>query len=218
MRAMKYVLTVVIGVALLGLCFYGGRVYQNNADQKLFTAYAPPTPGGGSSSGATSFGGGAGASGASASGAGFGGGTSNTQVQAALAVGTPPPQPTPPGAGAVSLPQGASSGGAQRGLVGQLASIAGGTLTVQSFQGPQSVATTARTGYYRVDAATAAALTVGQRVAVTVISGTTQARSVTVVPTGSPFISVRAFGSGGASSSSGSSGFGSGGSSSSSSE
>jgi hypothetical protein len=64
-------------VVAIGLAFYGGRTYQNNIDQPLFTAYNPPktTAGGGFRS--SSF------FGSAATG---GGG----QVAAALALATPP--------------------------------------------------------------------------------------------------------------------------------
>src|SRR5579875_2980982 len=106
-KTIKTIAMVVIGLIALGLSFYGGRVYQNNADQKLFTAYNPPTQ---SPNGAAfgnrgaSFGGAGGGGSAS-----LGGGSSNSQVQAALAVGTPPPQPTTEaGSSAVSTGQGVS--------------------------------------------------------------------------------------------------------------
>lgn len=198
-KTIKTIAMVVVGLIALGLSFYGGRVYQNNADQKLFTAYNPPTQ---SPNGAAfgnrgaSFGGAGGGSG----GASLGGGSSNAQVQAALAVGTPPQPTSEAGSGAISTGQGVSSAGAsgRLGLVGQLVSATNGTLTLQSFQGQQSVATTARTAYYTVAAASAHSLAVGQQVAVTLVRGSSStAQSVTIVPSGSPFIAVRSFGFGG---------------------
>src|SRR5205085_10937619 len=126
---------------------------QNNVDQKLFGAYNPPQSNTGTRVGGTSFGSG-----------GFAGGSSqNAQINAALTVGNPPSSSSGSGAtssassgsGSTSSPSsgssstssaagqsaastgqgGAVSAGTRRALSGQLLSISGGTLTVQSFQG-----------------------------------------------------------------------------------
>src|SRR5881227_234308 len=79
-KVARTVVGIVAGVVLLGGAFYGGRVYQNNADQKLFVAYNPPQSNTGAGTSGTSFGSG-----------GFGGGSSqNAQINAALAAGNPP--------------------------------------------------------------------------------------------------------------------------------
>src|SRR5437764_13936273 len=78
--AARMVLGIVAGVVLLGGAFYGGRVYQNNIDQKIFGAYNPPQSNTGAGASGTSFGSGS-----------FGGGSSqNAQINAALTVGNPP--------------------------------------------------------------------------------------------------------------------------------
>ena len=79
-------------------------------------------------------------------------------------------------------------------LRGQLASITGGTITVQSFQGAQSLPTTTSTRYYLATPASSSALAVGQHVAVAPAfggsSGSTAA-SVTIAPRVDLFVSVR---------------------------
>src|SRR5947199_5470099 len=86
-KAARTVLGTVAGVALLGGTFYGGRVYQNNIDQKLVVAYNPPQSATGARTNGTAFG----AGGGGTSGASFTGGSSqNAQINAALTVGNPP--------------------------------------------------------------------------------------------------------------------------------
>jgi hypothetical protein len=195
----------VAGVVLLGGAFYGGRVYQNNIDQKLFVAYNPPQSNTGTRAGGTSFGSG-----------GFGGGSSqNAQINAALTVGNPPSSASSDSSAtssntsqsAASTGQGgAVSAGTRRALSGQLLSISGGTLTVQSFLGQESLPMTAQTHFYQVTTAAATALAVGQRVAIAPNrNDPSTATSVTIAPAGNVFVRVRSF-------SGGSGGFGSGGS------
>jgi hypothetical protein len=78
-RSLAVVLVFVLG---LGLAFYGGRVYQDNVDQPLFTQYTPAVASGARASGATGSG----------TGGSFfgGGGTGGSQTGAALAYATPP--------------------------------------------------------------------------------------------------------------------------------
>src|SRR5438067_6440224 len=143
-KTARTVLGIVVGLALLGGAFYGGRVYQNNADQKLFVAYNPPQSNNTRAGiNGTSFG----------SGGGFGGGSSqNAQINAALAVGNPPSSASSGSGSASSASSGSgstsstagqraastgrggtASAGTARALTGQLLSISGGALTVQSF-------------------------------------------------------------------------------------
>jgi Domain of unknown function (DUF5666) len=204
---------IVAGVALLGGAFYGGRVYQNNVDQKLFGAYNPPQSNTGTRAGGIAFG-----------SAGFGGGASqNAQINAALTVGNPPSSAssgsgapssassistsTSSTAGATSPGQGsAAAAGTSRALSGQVLSISGGTLTVQSFLGQESLSMTAQTHFYQVTTAAATALAVGQRAAIAPNrNDPSTATSVTIAPAGNVFVRVRSF-------SGGSGGFGSGGS------
>jgi hypothetical protein len=206
-------LGIVAGVTLLGGAFYGGRVYQNNVDQKLFGAYNPPQSNTGPRAGGTSFGSG-----------GFGGGSSqNAQINAALTVGNPPSSASS-GSGATSSTTGqsaASSGqggavsaGTRRALTGQLLSISGGTLTIQSFVGQDSLPMTAQTHVYQVASTAATALAVGQRVAIAPDrTDPSTATSVTIAPAGNVFVRVRSFsgGSGGFGSGGNGGGFGSGG-------
>ncbi len=85
--------TLVI-VLCAGLAFYGGRVYQNSADQPLFTQYSPPV-----------------AVSAGASGSYFGGGTSSSsQIQAALAYATPPGSSSSQAGGSSTRASGGQSG------------------------------------------------------------------------------------------------------------
>jgi hypothetical protein len=220
----------VAGVALLGGAFYGGRVYQNNVDQKLFAAYNPSQSNTGPRAGGTAFGSG-----------GFGGGSSqNAQINAALAVGNPPssvpsdsgatssasfasgstspassgssPTSSTAGQSAASIGQGrVAAAGTSRALTGQLLSISGGTLTVQSFLGPQSLPMTAQTHFYQVASAAGTALAVGQRVAIAPDrNDPSTATSVTIAPAGNVFVRVRSF-SGGTGGVGSGGGFGSGG-------
>jgi hypothetical protein len=215
-------------VALIGGAFYGGRVYQNNVDQKLFADYNPSQANSSNGTGA-GFGGG----GLSASG-GFGGGGQNAQVNAALSVGNPPSS-TPASGGAASTGQGSTStgqtstssgqgngatgqatgarGGGQRALSGQLVSLRGGTLMVQSFLGQQSLQTSGMTQYYEVSTADTQALAVGQKVAVSPDpNDTTTATSVTIAPSSGIFVRVRSMANLGGNGGSGNGGgFGSGG-------
>jgi hypothetical protein len=93
-------------------------------------------------------------------------------------------------------------------LSGQWVASAAGAVTVQSFQGQQSLPTTAGTHYYRVTIAAMGDVAVGQRVAIAPNrAATSTAGSVTIAATGAPDISVRLFGIGG-NGRSGSSGFG----------
>jgi hypothetical protein len=210
-------LGIVAGVALLGGAFYGGRVYQNNVDQKLFAAYNPSQSNTGPRAGGTAFGSG-----------GFGGGSSqNAQINAALAVGNPPsavpsdsgatssgssPTSSTAGQSAASIGQGSVAvAGTSRALTGQLLSISGGTLTVQSFLGQQSLPMTAQTHFYQVASAAATALAVGQRVAIAPDrNDPSTATSVTIAPAGNVFVRVRSF-SGGTGGVGSGGGFGSGG-------
>src|SRR5579883_2507982 len=231
-RLVRTIGVIVVAVALIGAAFYGGRVYQNNIDQKLFADYNPAQANSASGTGA-GFGG---AGGLSASG-GFGGSGQNAQVNAALSVGNPPSS-TPPSGGAATTGQGGTStgqtststgsgsatngqggqasgipGGGQRALSGQLVSLKGGTLTVQSFLGQQSLQTSGLTHYYEVAAAGAKALSVGQKVAISPDpSDTTTAGSVTIAPSSGLFVRVRSLGSFNGNGGSNGGGFGSGGS------
>src|SRR5579883_2863740 len=230
-RLVRTIGVIVVAVALIGAAFYGGRVYQNNIDQKLFADYNPAQANSASGTGA-GFGG---AGGLSASG-GFGGSGQNAQVNAALSVGNPPSS-TPPSGGAATTGQGGTStgqtststgsgsatngqggqasgipGGGQRALSGQLVSLKGGTLTVQSFLGQQSLQTSGLTHYYEVAAAGAKALSVGQKVAISPDpSDTTTAGSVTIAPSSGLFVRVRSLGSFNGNGGSNGGGFGSGG-------
>jgi hypothetical protein len=214
-------LGIVAGVALLGGAFYGGRVYQNNVDQKLFGAYNPAQSNSGTRAGGTAFGSG-----------GFGGASQNAQINAALTVGNPPSSASSgsgspssatsgsrstsstAGQSATSPGQGsAAAAGTSRALSGQLLSISGGSLTVQSFLGQQSLPMTAQTHVYQVASAAATALAVGQRVAIAPDrNDPSTATSVTIAPAGNLFVRVRSFSGGaGGFGSGGSAGFGSGG-------
>jgi hypothetical protein len=85
-----------------------------------------------------------------------------------------------------------------------LLSISGGTLTVQSLVGQDSLPMTAQTHVYRVASTASTALAVGQRVAIAPDrNDPSTATSVTIAPPGNVFVRVRAF-------SSGTGGFGSG--------
>jgi hypothetical protein len=39
----RWLIVLLIFVAMVGLAFYGGMVYQNHLDQPLFHSYHPPT-------------------------------------------------------------------------------------------------------------------------------------------------------------------------------
>lgn len=94
----------------------------------------------------------------------------------------------------------ASSTGALA-LAGRLVAGAAGAVTVQSFQGQQSLPATSSTRYYLAVAAATGDLAVGERVAVAPDrSDSSAARSVTIASPGSPYVSVRSsgFGAGGA--------------------
>lgn len=193
-RMVRTFLAVVIGVAALGGAFYGGRVYQNNSDQKLFAEYNPPQTSTGTGTGrGTSFGG----------GGGFGGGSQNAQVNAALTIGNPPSSSSsgsgaPASSGAVASAPSASSSG-QSSLVGQLTGATAGTLTVQTLQGQtMSLPVTAQTRFYQVTSASLADVAVGQRVTISTNRGDpSTAISVAIAPSSSLFVRVRSFGTGG---------------------
>lgn len=94
-----------------------------------------------------------------------------------------------------------------------MVSLKGGTLTVQSFLGQQSLQTSGLTHYYEVAAAGAKALSVGQKVAISPDpSDTTTAGSVTIAPSSGLFVRVRSLGSFNGNGGSNGGGFGSGGS------
>ena len=94
---------------------------------------------------------------------------------------------------------------------GQLVSTTGGTVTVQSFQGAQSLPTTTRTRYYLATPASWSALAVGQHVAVApafaASSGSTAA-GVTIAPRVDLNVSVRRLGARGNGGTFGGGGFG----------
>lgn len=239
-KAVRAVLAIVASALLLGGAFYGGRVYQNNADQKLFAEYNPPQQATGTGARGSAFG----------NFGGGGGGTSQgAQINAALSAGDPPSSSSagspssssagspssngassgPSGASGASTGQGTSAGqgaapatqgsaptaaSSGRPVTGQLVSFSGGTLTLQSFLGQQSLPTTPQTHFYRVLAASPAALAVGEWVAIAPDpSNLSLAASVSIAPSRTLFVRVRAFGgagSGGFGSGSGGGGFGSG--------
>jgi 4-amino-4-deoxy-L-arabinose transferase-like glycosyltransferase len=96
-------------------------------------------------------------------------------------------------------------------LRGQLVSIPGGTITVQSFQGAQSLPTTTSTRYYLATPASSSALAVGQHVAVAPAFGASSgstAASVTIAPRVDLYVSVRRLGARGNGSTFGGGGFG----------
>ncbi|HXT37640.1 MAG TPA: hypothetical protein VN837_18850, partial [Chloroflexota bacterium] len=192
-------------VVAVGLAFYGGRAYQNNIDQPLFTAYTPPkTTAGGGFRSSSNFG----------SGAAGGGG----QVAAALALATPPTSggqlgsagaaPTASsktatgaqaaGAGTTKKTPGASgttgaggSGAASAtatDVAGTLQSIDGRNLKVKTTQGAlQSVTLGASTTYYMAETTSSSALKVGEKVTLGLqpnSSGGFGAGSITIAPPG----------------------------------
>lgn len=197
----KTLLSALVVLLLMGGAFYGGRVYQNNADQQILTSFTPQN------TGRTAFG-----------GRGGGGGGAGGLVAAALAVGTPPADA---GTGQSAAPAGGQGGAASgtgsqggaavsggvtgptgaggRGTVtGQWVSADKTSLTVQGYQGQQSVPTTAATHYYQANVSTAAALAVGQRVSVAPDSANPgTASTVTIAPSGNLAVTVRFFGGGG---------------------
>jgi 4-amino-4-deoxy-L-arabinose transferase-like glycosyltransferase len=96
-------------------------------------------------------------------------------------------------------------------LRGQLVSTTGGTITVQSFQGAQSLPTTTSTRYYLATPASLSALAVGQHVAVAPAFGASSgsiAASVTIAPRGDLYVSVRRLGARGNGGAFGGGGFG----------
>jgi hypothetical protein len=110
-------------------------------------------------------------------------------------------------------------------LRGQLVSITGGTITVQSFQGAQALPTTTSTRYYLATPASSSALAVGQHVAVAPAFGASSgsppralagpraslsaaAASVTLAPRVDLYVSVRRLGAGGNGGTVGGDGFG----------
>ncbi len=96
-------------VLCVGLAFYGGRVYQNNVDQPLFTQYNPPTATGAGGAGG-GFGGAGGTTGRT--GSYFGGSSSgSSQIQAALAYATPPASSTQTTSSAGGQGSSSASGG-----------------------------------------------------------------------------------------------------------
>lgn len=193
-RAGRTILSVVVGLLLLGLSFYGGRVYQNNQDQHLFSEYSPPQTSG--RGGAAAFGGGGASS--------FGGGSSSQLAAAALAEGNPPATATPDSGSLSSASgQGAATGGNQsslsaasavnRPVTGQLVSATQNGLTLQSFQGQQSIPTTAGTRYFEARTAALSALAVGQRVTLSLDTNASKptAASVAIAPPGTLYGYVR---------------------------
>jgi hypothetical protein len=96
-------------------------------------------------------------------------------------------------------------------LRGQLVSTTGGTITVQSFQGAQSLPTTTSTHYYLAAPASSSALAVGQHVAVAPAFGASSgstAASVTIAPRVALYVSVRRLGASGTGGTFGGGGFG----------
>jgi 3D (Asp-Asp-Asp) domain-containing protein len=96
-------------------------------------------------------------------------------------------------------------------LRGQLVSITGGTITVQSFQGAQALPTTTSTRYYLATPASSSALAVGQHVAVAPAFGASSgstAASVAITPRVDLYVSVRRLGARGAGGTFGGGGFG----------
>ena len=202
-RAMKFNVksasVVLVFVLAIGLAFYGGRAYQNNIDQPLFTQYNPPVAAGGP--------GGAGGAASGRTGSYFGAVSSGgSQVQAALAYATPPGSTTSPisgtasgatggqpgsGSQGTSGGQGASGaqGGGQSGsgaggtatsgsaassteVTGTLVSLADGKVTVKTTQGAnQTVPTSAKTTYYVAKAVAGSAIVKGQKVTIGMAAG-----------------------------------------------
>jgi hypothetical protein len=197
-RVTRWVIAMVVLICLLGAAFYGGRVYQNSADQSLFDQYNP-TPQTGQSGTGRSF--------------SFTGGSSTNLVGQALTVGTPPPltpqasgsaSTTVPPAGGTPVPGTGSSSptGAAASSIGTLVSLSGTALTIQTFQGTNvtaRVATTSR--FYLAGTAALSTLAAGQHVAIGTDRAdptSTAATSVTISPAGAPYASVRIFAGGAA--------------------
>ncbi len=112
--------------------------------------------------------------------------SSATQQSAAVAAPTAQTSSAKP-----RIPSGGSA------VMGQWVAGTAGTITVQSFQGRQSLSTTASTRYYQVAAGSKGTLAVGRRVAVVPISGTqSTAASVTILPANAPTIAMRSAGAG----------------------
>src|SRR5205807_1385492 len=96
-------------------------------------------------------------------------------------------------------------------LRGQLVPTTGGTITVQSFQGAQSLPTTTSTRYYLATPASSSALAVGQHGAVAPAFGASSgstAASVTIAPRVDLYVSVRRLGARGTRGTLGGGGFG----------
>jgi Domain of unknown function (DUF5666) len=90
-------------------------------------------------------------------------------------------------------------------------STTGGTITVQSFQGAQSLPTTTSTRYYLATPASSSALAVGQHVAIVPAFGASSgstAASVTIAPRVDLYVSVRRLGARGNGGTVGGGGFG----------
>ncbi len=99
---------------------------------------------------------------------------------------------------APSISNGNAATGAGSALIGQLTTGIVGSVTVQSFQGQQSLPATAGTRYYQVVSASRQALAAGQRVAIVPDTNSLSAAgSVTIAPANGPYISVLSFGFGG---------------------
>jgi hypothetical protein len=188
-------IVVILLIAASGLSFYGGRVYQNNVDQPLFSQYTPATRTRTGGAGGTSF---------------FGNFSSGgSQVQAALALATPPGgtdaisgtatsgQPTTPNGvapgqgsstksgtpsstqGGVATPSTTSgqtpataTAAAGTDVSGSLVSSSASSITVKPTQGSSvTVQATGATTYYMADKVAASALAAGQRVTVSLQGG-----------------------------------------------
>jgi hypothetical protein len=185
---LRYLSIVAAFVAAIGLSFYGGRVYQNNVDQPLFSQYAPPKTTTGGRIGGSSF------FGSSTTGGG--------QVAAALAVATPPgggaaasaTGSTTKGSTTTTQPQGGAKSAAPAvsstatDISGTLVGAGNGKVTIKTSQGKtQTLAATSATGYFMANPAPASALAVGQLVTVALQPGAAQgfsAGSVTIAPAG----------------------------------
>jgi hypothetical protein len=157
---------------LLLLAFYGGRVYQNNVDQKLFNEYNPPTTG---RAGGSAFG--------SGGGLAAGGTGQSSLVRAALGAGSPPG--TRSASGSSSSTGGSSAGSTSSAqtnrVTGSLGSLSQTSLSVQTFQGgTQSIPVTSQTRFYQNQTASTSALKPGEQV--TVQASGSSAVSITIGP------------------------------------
>ncbi|HEV7215715.1 MAG TPA: hypothetical protein VGP33_11390 [Chloroflexota bacterium] len=204
----KGAVVVILFLAVGGLSFYGGRVYQNNIDQPLFSQYTPQAR--------------TRTSGAGAAGTSFFGNFSSggSQVAAALALATPPGGSNAAAAGATSNSQspastaggsnqtpsttstnsGASGSGSRApaatpaagqssattaaaggtDLSGSLISAAAAVITIKPAQGsPVTINATGSTAYYVADKVAASALAAGQRVTVSLQPGGAQGQGFT---------------------------------------